>query len=205
MAARRSHQTALPRQSPAQMPVQAPPRSAPQVGQQRGATRTIAAASARDGAQPPTPSRRPRRSRQRSEASTRPSKLRRRPTPVNTSSRRTGSDLSKSSVSDMYPTPRLTRADNHPSGDGREAGVKTPLTLQTEPSDLKYLAILAPRWGPDRRRSGPHHCPEFPRNINAIWRNLTGSDFCAYSQPVCALAPAAPQSRNAPPDLDRCD
>ena len=33
---------------------------------------------------------------------------RRRPVPVNTSSRRTGSDLSKSSVSDMCPTARFS-------------------------------------------------------------------------------------------------
>jgi hypothetical protein len=29
----------------------------------------------------------------------------------------------------MYPTPRLRRSDNHPSGRGTEAGVKTPLTV----------------------------------------------------------------------------
>jgi hypothetical protein len=63
---------------------------------------------------------------------------------VNTSIRRTGSDLSKSSVFDMYPTPRLRRSDNHPSGTGTEAGVKTPLTLKPrhKATILRYLETV---------------------------------------------------------------
>src|SRR5216684_2697901 len=56
---------------------------------------------------------------------------RRRPVPVNTSSRRTGSglDLGKSSVSDTCLTRSIQRADIRPSAPDVKRGVRRPLTL----------------------------------------------------------------------------
>src|SRR5260370_3171274 len=59
---------------------------------------------------------------------------RRRPVPVNTSSRRTGSglDLGKSSVSDTCLTRSIQRADIRPSAPDVKRGVRRPLTMKEE-------------------------------------------------------------------------
>src|SRR5277367_4776956 len=68
----------------------------------------------------------------------------------------------------------------------------TPLRIDN--SELTWLAILGSRWGPDRRRSGPHPWPDFLRNINSVWRILPGSHFGADSQTVRhAVSSAIPE------------
>jgi hypothetical protein len=60
--------------------------------------------------------------------------LRRRPAPVNTSSRRTGSGLGlcKSAVSDTCPTRSIQRSDIRRSAPGVEFGVQRSLTVQLQ-------------------------------------------------------------------------
>src|SRR5258706_6403208 len=79
---------------------------------------------------------------------------RRRPVPVNTSSRRTGSglDLGKSSVSDTCLTRSIQRADIRPSAPDVKRGVRRPLTIER-----RIAAVLGavPRGGRAPASAGP--------------------------------------------------